>query len=258
MTRRELLALCSAWVSSVGGSLVARGRSDRAKTAVVPALHDFGRVVQAATRKGIGVVDHFVWTAPDLDAGIAWIESRTGVRPAIGGSHPGRETRNALFSLGQGQYVEVLAPDPAQQPFTGRGAELARLPEPRLVAWAARTTDIEALARRLLAIPYRIDGPFSRSRPRPDGVTVRFTTLGVSAPGGELIPFFIQWDPDSRHPSEDSPGGCSLLSFHIESPEPDPVRETLETLGLEIPVQRAPTSRLRLRLASPKGPVEIA
>jgi hypothetical protein len=92
--------------------------------------------------------DHLVLGISDLDRGIDWVERRTGVRPAIGGVHPGRGTRNALISLGGLHYLEIIAPDPAQRGVDPQ-FQLNGLAEPRLIRFAVRTNDIRATAASL-------------------------------------------------------------------------------------------------------------
>jgi hypothetical protein len=54
--------------------------------------------------------DHVQLACNDLDKGIAFVESKTGVGAAFGGVHPERGSRNALLKLGELRYLEILGP----------------------------------------------------------------------------------------------------------------------------------------------------
>ncbi len=206
------------------------------------------------------VVDHLLLGAADLDQGIAWVEQRTGVRPALGGSHPGRGTRNALLSLGNGHYLEVIAPDPAQTVYSFQ-IDIRKLIEPRLITWAAGTTDIEAVAVRAKAAGYQVFGPADGSRARPDGTRLAWRTLGIAstlaAGAVEPIPFFIQWSANTVHPSIDSPKGCALKAFRITHPNPSAVNTVLGAVGIEADVTTGPEAAIQATLATPKGLVDL-
>ncbi len=111
----------------------------------------------------VSAVDHLLLGVSDLDSGIAWVEKATGVKAVVGGTHPGMGTRNALVSLGGKRYLEIIAPDPAQTAFNFR-IDVRKLPEPRLVNWAAATGDIDALARKAAGTGSRTFGPKAGSR----------------------------------------------------------------------------------------------
>jgi hypothetical protein len=205
-------------------------------------------------------VDHLLLGVADLDQGIAWVEKTTGVKAVVGGVHPGAGTRNALLSLGGRRYLEIIAPDPAQTAYNFQ-IDVRRLAEPRLITWAAATSDIESVAQKARASGYQLFGPRDGSRARPDGKTLKWKSLGVLGQLGvgsvDPIPFFIQWSADSLHPSQDSPKGCELQSLELEHPDPAAVIDTLKKLGLEAKVKPAKEARLRATLKTPKGKVEL-
>jgi hypothetical protein len=205
-------------------------------------------------------LDHLLLGTRDLDEGIAWMERRTGVRAAVGGSHPGRGTRNALLSLGGRQYLEIIAPDPAQSTYDFQ-IDLRTLAAPRLVNWAAVTDDIDGLATRAKSAGQRTIGPRDGSRARPDGKLLEWKTLGVAADLAsrtvQPIPFFIEWSAGSIHPAEDSPRGCELQSFRIGHPTPPAVREVLAAFGIEADVTSAKESLLSVTLETPKGVIDL-
>jgi len=183
--------------------------------------------------------DHLLLGCSDLDQGIVFVESHTGVRPAIGGVHPGRGTRNALLSLGQLHYLEVIAPDPAQTTTPTTRAELPvmlkRLTSPTLVDWAVHTSDIVGVADR------------------PDGKMLHWQTLNLDNDREGLLPFFIQWGADTVHPSADAPAGCKLESFAVVSPESALLSSEFQKLGIDVQVASGSSARLRVVIAGPKG-----
>jgi Glyoxalase-like domain len=199
-------------------------------------------------------LDHILLGVGDLDYGIAWVEQRTGVRAVFGGVHPGRGTRNALLSLGPRRYLEIIAPDP-QQPRQGMAQELAAMREPRLFNWAVHTDDITAAAKKAVAAGFGIEGPADGSRTRPDGKTLRWKACRLKDDRGGLLPFFIEWSPESPHPSGDAPAGCALKRFLLQSPSAQETAKLCRSLGVDVSVERGESALLRARIHSPKGEV---
>lgn len=207
----------------------------------------------------LDVVDHLLLGVPDLDAGIAWVEDRIGVRAAVGGNHPGRGTRNALIALTKQQYLEIIAPDPAQQPQVQSG--LADLGTPMLVKWAAVTTDIAGVAVRVRADGLEASALRPGARNRPDGVRLEWTTLALPSTfaKGEIdpLPFFIEWSTATLHPSVDAPQGGELLSLEFEHPDAESLRQTFSRIGIDATVRDAERVRLVATLQTPRGTVTL-
>ena len=130
------------------------------------------------------MLDHILLGCNDLDHGVAFVEEHTGIRAAFGGVHPGRGTCNALLALGERRYLEIIAPDPAQDKVPDFAAPLLQklksLSTPRLVGWADHPGSIEALAARLKAAGIAFDGPRDGSRARPDGRLLKWKTLNLA------------------------------------------------------------------------------
>lgn len=202
-------------------------------------------------------VDHLLLGVPVLEEGIAWVAERTGVKAVAGGRHPGLGTHNALLSLGARQYLEIIAPDPTQTSLAPQFAFLQLATTPRLLTWAARTNDIEALAAQAHAANFELDGPRDGARTRLDDQTLSWRTLFLKTRWSLLMPFFIEWGAASLHPSEDSSAGCRLQRFVIESPEPQPLQASLAQLGITANVQRGREPRLQATLVTPAGKIVL-
>src|SRR5262245_51161548 len=235
ISRRELLRSIGTIGGAVGGAIGAPSLIHR--MAIGGTFMSDENLIPAKT-----AVDHLILGVSDLDQGIAWFEKLSGVKAVVGGLHPGRGTRNALVSLGGRQYLEIMAPDPAQE-GAALPYDLKSLAAPRLVNWAAATNDIDSIARKARLAGLNVFGPRDGSRARPDGRMLKWKTLDVQNRMGSVrispIPFFIQWAVDSLHPSEDSPKGLELRSFEMEHPDADNVLKTLRSIGIEAQVRQA-------------------
>lgn len=212
-------------------------------------------VLDAELREAVAAFDHVLLGASDLDAAIRWVEERTGARARFGGSHPGRGTRNALLSLGTLQYLEIIAPDPAQ-PDAPDERGLRRLSSPHIIQWAIHTDDIAGAKRAAEAGGVKTIGPEPGSRRRPDGKMLRWQALGIlqTTP---LVPFLIQWDQGSPHPSLDAPPLGRVKSLRFETPQPDELRRILRGIGVEADIRMSNAPRIVLTVQTARGEIEI-
>src|SRR5581483_11826948 len=162
-----------------------------------------GTTAQTLT-SAVTALDHLLIGVNDLNRGIDRVEQRTGVRALYGGVHPGAGTRNALLSLGAGHYLEIIAPDPAQQAANDE-RHLRELAAPRLITFAVTTKDIDSISARARKAGLDVSGPHDGSRLLPSGSSLRWRTLAIGNDMGagaiQPVPFFIQWSPGSPHPS---------------------------------------------------------
>mgnify|MGYP001816450652 CR=1 FL=1 len=209
-------------------------------------------------QSALEVVDHLVLATPDLEAGIDVVEALTGVRAAAGGSHPGMGTKNALLSLGPRAYLEIIGPDPAQDDYRHpRVFGVDSVDRPRLVTWAAKTTDVDRTAATLLPGDCHLGQPHPGSRRRPDGSLLawRLTDPYVVVADG-IVPFYIDW-LDTPHPAADAPGDITLTSLVAGHPEANDLQRHFDALALTIPVVAAPSPILTATLRTAGGTVEL-
>jgi hypothetical protein len=200
-------------------------------------------------------LDHFVVAIDDLDTGISAFEDSTGVRPVYGGEHPTLGTHNALVSLGGKQYLEILAPRPdaSLHPMVQEVGEHQTLTP---ILWALATDNIIELHRLVRALGFAADEPSPGSRVTQDGETLAWSMFVMGDERPENAPFFIQWDPTSRHPSTSAPAGCSLKSFTVASPDNENLEWLLTAVGFTASVVSGPT-RTAITLETPSGAVAI-
>jgi len=182
-----------------------------------------------------GSFDHLVLGTAHLERGAAWLERFLGVTLSPVGTHSRMGTHNRLLSLGPDCYLELIAIDPAgQAPSTKRwfGLDTHDVQEriavrPRVIGWAARTADIEAMSEHtggVLGGVHRMErGNFKWRITIPED--------GFPVEGG-LIPSLIQWDV-ATHPCDHLPDQqCRLEWMEAAHPNPAKVTYLLGELGL--------------------------
>lgn len=202
--------------------------------------------------------DHLVYATPDLQRGVDRIERLVGVRAAAGGQHPGRGTRNALVALGPATYLEIIGPDPEQPtPKEPRPFGIDGLREPRLVAWASKTTEPEKIAGTAERHDIKLGPVIAGSRRRADGVLLawRYTDPRTVVADG-IVPFFIDWGT-TPHPAATAATGASLIALHAEHPEAARVQKMLNDLGVDLAVQPGRTPALVATVNGPRGKVTL-
>jgi len=204
-------------------------------------------------------LDHLVYAVPDLEAAIVWFEEKTGIRPAIGGRHPSRGTRNAVVDLGEGAYLEIVAADPENTsvpPPRWMGVDYSTRPE--FTRWALKSDDLRQAAERLKALRPGLGQIVSGNRTLTDGKALSWQmTLPAAEPAVELLPFFLDWSDSEFHPTERMGEGYRLVSLQLSHPEEHTVKKQLEQLGVTMDVDHAAEPRITVELATPRGRLKL-
>jgi hypothetical protein len=240
---------------------------------------------RAVGRRRSCEVDHLVYACRDLDEGIDHIHKLLGVKPAFGGTHPEFGTHNALLSLGNGSYLEIIAPDP-NRTDKGTKPKIFGLDDSsvnnmdRLTAFAVHPSPsvkgatFELIAQSLLLAGCKIGPITSGERQSPDGRALQWRfTSPYCARGAQ--PFVIDWGTTGstearRSPAFTAPKGCTLtrLTCYCRDEETKAVSEELHRkIGLvgnngndsgpRVPVvvekDDGPTDDLVAEIITPKG-----
>jgi hypothetical protein len=202
-------------------------------------------------------IDHIVYATADVEGAARDLTTRLGVQPAPGGRHVGMGTCNQLLSLGGGSYLEVIGPDPTQEIPEGQPLPFGidALTGPRLVGFAVKAPGIDEVVARARAAGYDPGDVREMQRATPDGGVLRWKlTMGGSHDG--LVPFLIDW-LDSPHPSDNSPGGCTLRALQGIHPEPASVRSAWQALGFETELAGGAAPELVATIDTPNGRLEL-
>lgn len=171
------------------------------------------------------ILDHLVVGARTLAEAQDHVETALGLRMQAGGQHAVFHTHNMLMGLGEGLYLEAIAPDPdAPAPERPRWFDLDRFEGPaRLSNWACAIQDIEAT---LEAMPQGCGAPVEVTR----GVLrwrMAVSDQGTT-PFDNLWPALLEWPAGTTHPATRlDPTGAQLRRLTITHPDGDALRAAL-------------------------------
>lgn len=203
-------------------------------------------------------LDHLVLATPDLAGTVAAFADRTGLRPAPGGSHVGLGTANHLVDLGHGSYLEIIGPDSAQSaPAQLRPFGIDDLAAPRLVTWAVRVRDLDAVIVDARDAGYDPGDAVAMSRRTPDGALLEWRlTPPQFGYGDGLVPFLIDWG-GTPHPTTHGLPKAELLDLRATHPDPASVRPALVALRVDLHIDIADHVSLLAAVAGATGPVSL-
>jgi hypothetical protein len=215
-------------------------------------------------------IDHLVVAAASLDEGLAWCRETFGDEPAAGGEHPLMGTHNRVFRVDSPHfpraYFEIIAIDPAaKSPGRTRWFDLddEQMREvlsggPRLIHFAASTTDADAAVAALREHGIERGSPIAAERATPSGV-LRWK-ITVRDDGRRLfegtLPTVIEWG--GIHPCDNLPqSGITLQSLEARHPQALQLHAAYGAIGLDAVELRSGDANLIATFATPRGRVRI-
>lgn len=213
-------------------------------------------------------IDHVVVGIDDLQKGMGEIEEMTGVKPAYGGAHPDYGTHNALISLDNNTYLEVLAPNPEIsmnlfQWLTNFKAmylrrKLSSMHSLKPFLWAVGSQDLQMTAAQIKEIGLKLTKPEANSRKKPNGELLSWKGAFFAKGIKTDLPFFISWDEAASSPAKDSPKGCKLIDFMVSTPNSDDLNKIVDNLSLPVRITQARKVGVTFEFSSPKGNVRLS
>ncbi|MEL6985033.1 MAG: VOC family protein [Actinomycetota bacterium] len=214
----------------------------------------------ASKLPGGGHVDHVVLGVPDTDQAADDLASSFGLRPSvseIGGSdYP---TRSGSLGLGGGSFFELYGPNPTYDgpPHVLRDL-LVGLPEPRLLTFMVRVSDLPGAIERLSSHGHRV-APMLTEWERTNAPSFRnaqFTDHALDP----AVPRLIEWN-DRRGMDDRFVQGVTLARLTARTEDHDRVRDIHHLLGLddaeEVRLEDGPPG-LTAELETPNGLVSVS
>ncbi|MEZ4930829.1 MAG: VOC family protein [Saprospiraceae bacterium] len=203
-------------------------------------------------------VDHLVYAVPNLEKAIVELEKKLGVTPVLGGQHRTQGTHNALVHLGKSCYLEIIAPDPTNDTFSGqRWMGIDLVTEPKITRWAVKSNDLGRDSAYLATVDPRLGELKGGTRKKPDGTKLIWkATVTLPEPEVEVLPFVIDWK-GADHPTNSLPQVCKLIELRGMHPTPFMIAAAVASLNISMKIGVADIPSITAVIETPNGIVEL-
>ncbi|MCB0689986.1 MAG: VOC family protein [Saprospiraceae bacterium] len=140
------------------------------------------------------------------------------IAPEYGGIHTGKGTHNALIRLADQTYLELIAPDPAQQVhkrwmisgFSGTEG---------LIRWCWRTNRITEQILTCRGKGWVLGDLMDGNRTRADGSVLSWKLTDPDCIRTHFEPFLIEWSA-GIHPCDSLEEQSSIIQIVVSEPDP--------------------------------------
>lgn len=183
-------------------------------------------------------LDHLTVIAPTLSDGVQHVNDCLGIEVPFGTRHDYMGTHNHRLQLGENVYLEIVALDPdgvdpgrarwfgVDDPKKVRSDWEQNL---RLRGWVAAVASIEGFTRHRSEFGEAVPLPFNE----PEFAFA--IPVDGSLPLGGILPSLIDHRDDPTRMSDIEDLGARLVSFALEHPEPEEIRDTYHGLKIDRP-----------------------
>lgn len=205
------------------------------------------------------VIDHIVLAVPNLNRACDEFIINYGISPIFGGKHEQFGTHNALVNLGEGNYLEILAPDPSNVTSIGKRWMGADLVNKSVVSrWALKSSNLESDQATLKAVNPSYGEIIEGQRQKMTGELLQWKMIKpLAEPLTDVLPFMVDWSGTETHPTDSLPEECKFLSIEVKHPEVDQIQSVFNQLDLSTSVEYAAEASLKIRLQTDMGIFEL-
>ncbi|MEM1122042.1 MAG: VOC family protein [Bacteroidota bacterium] len=204
-------------------------------------------------------IDHIVLSVPNLEEGVRWLETLTGVTATFGGYHPTKGTKNALVNIGNQCYLGILTTDVENQSIEApRWMGVDLIQSPTITRWSLKSTDLVQDSKILNTYQSDLGTIEGGQRKTSNGQVLAWEMIvPLAEPAVDILPFMTDWQQSDIHPTDSLPVQGELVHLKLSHPTPDTLQPVFDELNVDLVVEKAAIPTIHLVLETAKGRVMI-